>query len=69
MKGSRNLRGRIRHFWIFMVVVSVVAFISNYSVQIIMKGDADIQGTATTSIIIGIVIAILMASRVSRKIE
>lgn len=62
-----RLHGRIRHFWMFMAVTSVVAFISNSAVQIIIKGEVDFHGAITTSVIIGIVLAILMVSKKSRK--
>jgi uncharacterized membrane protein YhaH (DUF805 family) len=63
MPGSHSLHGRIKRFWIFMLLTSIVAFIANSSVQMILKGEVDVHSAATTSLTMGIVIAILMAAQ------
>ena len=67
--GKRNLHGRIKRFWLFMVIASFVAFIANSSIQMLISGEVDMNSALTTSVSLGIVIALFMASQGKHKKE
>ncbi len=69
MLGNHKLHGRIKRFWIFMFVTSVVAFVANSGVQVLLRGEVDLHGAISTSLTLGIVLSIVMASQVMHKVE
>ena len=63
---SHSLHGRIKKFWIFMAVTSLVAFAANTLTQMLFTGVVDFQGAAVISLTMGIVLAVFMTSKNSR---
>ena len=63
LMATHNLHGRVKKFWIFLVVISVVTFIANISAQVIFQGGFDLQRAITLSLTMGIVLAIVMAAQ------
>ena len=58
-----NLHGRIKRFWAFLAITSLVAFIANAAAQIALQGGVDLQRAVTISLTLGIVLAIIMSSQ------
>ena len=66
----KRLRGRIKTFWLFLLIFSIMALVSNLAVQFFMKGEIDFYYSLSTSFTIGIVIAIVMSTKkISRMIN
>ena len=63
MEERHVLHGRIKRFWLFLVVASLAALISNSAIQLLLKGDINVNSAITTSLTLGIVLAIIMASQ------
>ena len=63
MNERHILHGRIKRFWLFLVIASLAAFISNSAIQIVLRGEVNVNSAITTSLTLGIVLAIVMASQ------
>lgn len=64
---SHPLHGRIKKFWMFMIVTSLVAFAANTLTQMLFKSEVDFSGAAAISLTMGIVLAVFLTSQSSRK--
>jgi hypothetical protein len=58
-----NLHGRVKRFWLFMGLTSLVAFIANIATQMVLQGQIDLQRAITLSLTLGIVLAIVMSAQ------
>jgi uncharacterized protein YqgC (DUF456 family) len=67
MKTSHPLHGRIKKFWMFMAVTSLVAFAANTLTQLLFKDAVDFSGAAAISLTMGIVLAVFLTSQNSRR--
>jgi hypothetical protein len=63
MDERHALHGRIKRFWLFLFVASLAAFLSNSAIQMLLKGEVNLNSAITMSLTLGIVLAILMASQ------
>jgi hypothetical protein len=63
MNERHILHGRIKRFWVFLAATSLAAFLSNSAIQMLLKGEVDLQGSITISLTLGIVLAIVMSSQ------
>ena len=63
MTRVHSLHGRVKRFWVFLAVTSIVAFIANAASQMILQGGIDIKRAVTISLTLGIVLAIIMSSQ------
>ncbi len=61
------LHGRIKNFWIFLVITSLVAFTANVATQMLSTGMINLNNAISTSLAMGIVLAIIMSTYLKKK--
>ena len=59
-----NFRGRIKRFWIFLVLITVVAFVSNISVQMVLSPQVDYEGAIINSFTLALVLTIIFTTEI-----